>query len=466
MSRNDTAPKSLQSALHDHSLEGIIILSSEASRLTRGTIYVLFGVLVAGVLWSFFGTADVMVKAEGRLGPEANERYIYTPVEGQLVDLFVAEGSPVVKGDVLARVHALGAVQLATAALAAELKLKAAEESLAIYPAQRLALEKQLETIAFQIESAEQAHELRVAEGLNKLAEEQKLKLAKAQVKLEEAQQAYQYAKGAWDKYERLSKRPGGGGVSRSQVEEKRNEYYNKRAELELAKAALGEFEVELAKEATKKRLEIQAKSEELLNLYAQREEKKAMLANSRSQVESNLQIARAEATGANRITFSDIDEDNFLLIRAPVSGVVTQLAHTQPGAQVEPKAPIAGIAPEGVRQVVHVEIHDRDRAFLKEGMPVKLKFSAFPYQRFGFIDGTLDYVSPSASPSAKSNSQNQTQILVYKGRVTLDRSYYATEGGASQVPLRYGMTAIAEIVVRKRRLIDLALDPFRNAFS
>jgi len=28
---------------------------------------------------------------------------------------------------------------------------------------------------------------------------------------------------------------------------------------------------------------------------------------------------------------------------------------------------------------------------------------------------------------------------------------------------LRYGMTANAEIVVRKRRLIDLAFDPFRQ---
>jgi HlyD family secretion protein len=28
---------------------------------------------------------------------------------------------------------------------------------------------------------------------------------------------------------------------------------------------------------------------------------------------------------------------------------------------------------------------------------------------------------------------------------------------------LRYGMTATAEIVVRERRLIDFALDPFRQ---
>jgi len=32
-----------------------------------------------------------------------------------------------------------------------------------------------------------------------------------------------------------------------------------------------------------------------------------------------------------------------------------------------------------------------------------------------------------------------------------------------TKVPLRYGMTASAEVVVRERRLIDMALDPFRE---
>ena len=34
---------------------------------------------------------------------------------------------------------------------------------------------------------------------------------------------------------------------------------------------------------------------------------------------------------------------------------------------------------------------------------------------------------------------------------------------GETKYPLRYGMTATVEIVVRDRRLIDLALDPFRQ---
>jgi hemolysin D len=44
---------------------------------------------------------------------------------------------------------------------------------------------------------------------------------------------------------------------------------------------------------------------------------------------------------------------------------------------------------------------------------------------------------------------------------VTLNRDYYQIS--ETKYPLRYGMTATAEVVVRERRLIDLGLDPFRN---
>ena len=45
---------------------------------------------------------------------------------------------------------------------------------------------------------------------------------------------------------------------------------------------------------------------------------------------------------------------------------------------------PLGGIAPSNARAVLQVEIAEQDRAFLREGLPVKLKFSAFPYQRYG----------------------------------------------------------------------------------
>jgi len=104
---------------------------------------------------------------------------------------------------------------------------------------------------------------------------------------------------------------------------------------------------------------------------------------------------------------------------------------------------------------VVKIEIAEHDRAFLREGQTAKLKFAAFPYQRYGVIQGTLEYISPATKPSA------QTKQPVYEGRVALERDHYKVAD--TKVPLRYGMTASAEVVVRERRLIDMALDPFRE---
>jgi len=134
---------------------------------------------------------------------------------------------------------------------------------------------------------------------------------------------------------------------------------------------------------------------------------------------------------------------------------VMSDVTSTQPGDKIQANTPLGGIAPRGARPVVRIEIAEQDRAFLREGLSVKLKFSAFAYQRYGLINGTLEYISPATK------SAPQTKQPVYEGRVTLERDHYLVAD--TKYPLRYGMTATAEVVVRERRLIDLALDPFRQ---
>jgi HlyD family secretion protein len=154
-------------------------------------------------------------------------------------------------------------------------------------------------------------------------------------------------------------------------------------------------------------------------------------------------------------VSYDDIDEDNFLRIRAPVDGVVTTVTFTDVGAQVDEKTPVALIAPKGARKVLEIEINERDRAFLQPGMQVRIKVNAFPYQRYGVLTGELEHISPS------SNTNRDTKQIVYKARVGLQRDHFMVNDVAT--PIRYGMAAKVEIVVDNRRLIDLALDPFRN---
>ena len=130
-------------------------------------------------------------------------------------------------------------------------------------------------------------------------------------------------------------------------------------------------------------------------------------------------------------------------------------LFRSQPGDKLQANTPLGGIAPKGARPVLKIEIAEADRGFLREGLAAKLKFNAFPYQRYGLIDGTLEFIAPAAKASA------QSKQLVYEGRIRLSQDYYQV--GPRRYPLHYGMVATAELVVRERRLIDLALDPFRQ---
>lgn len=455
MSLNDHKPKSLAAALEDHSAEGIAILSSEPSRLTRATIYIMISLLLTGLVWSFFGKADIMVTAFGKVGPESDVRRVYAPINGELVDIYIAEGMPVSKGDVLARINAASAIEAATRALQAEIKLAQAEREYRLFPTRKKVMELKLEALKRKIEVQEKMHEKLVAEGMTKLAEEQRLKLEKARAELDKARRARDVAREEAEKYERLFRMSGGGGVSRLQVQEKRNAYLAAKTAYRLAETTLGELEIELSKGYSQKRAEIEESFQRLTQLRVEYETQLDEIENSENQVNMELRTARLAAESATRISFDNIDEDNFLSILAPSSGVITELEFTQPGDKVDANKPLAGIAPEGTRTVLQVEIQERDRGFLVEGLPVKIKFSAFPYQRYGVINGILEYIAPATVVSSV------TKNMVYKGRVGLDHDYFSV--GEARFPLRYGMTATAEIVVRQRRLIDLALDPFRN---
>jgi HlyD family secretion protein len=447
--------KPLTEALEDHSVEGIAILTAEPSRLTLAVVVALAGLVLSALTWSFFGHADVIVTAHGTLLPDSEVRRFYAPVDGELANLYIAEGQPVSKGDVLARLNARGAIEAATNALQAQLKLEDAEREWKQFPERKALMERKVASLKQALELAELQHEKRSSEGTVKFAEAQKAQLQEARARLEDAGRARAAAKLEADKYERLYALPGGGGVSQLQVESKRNAVRAAENAYVVAQSRLSELGARQSQETTQVRAQLESGGQELGKLQVQYEAAAKEIANTEEKLRLQLQTARLVAEAAARIRFENIDKDNFLLILAPVDGVITDVTSTQSGDKVQANTPLGGIAPKDARPGLKIEIAERDRAFLREGLPVKLKFNAFPYQRYGIINGTLNYISPATKPSP------QTKQPVYEGRITLERDHYLVAD--AKYPLRYGMTATAEVVVRERRLIDLALDPFRQ---
>ena len=447
--------KRLAEALEDHSAEGIAVLTAEPWRFTRLTLYTILGLVIAGLLWSFFGHADVIVTAQGTLVPESEVRRMYTPVDGELANLYIAEGQPVSGGDVVARINARGAIEAATSALDAQLKLEAAEREWREFPERKALMLRRAATLKQQTELEEHQHEQRVAEGTGKLGESQRAQLQEARTNIEDARRARDAARDEAEKFGRLLAMPGGGGVSQLQVEGKKNALQAAENALRVAQSRLSELNARQGIELNQARTTLETSGQELGKLRIQYESAAREVANTEDKLRLQVQTARLVAEAAARIKFENIDKDNFLLILAPVDGVITDVTSTQPGDKLQANTPLGGIAPKGARPVLKAEIAESDRGFLREGLAVKLKFNAFPYQRYGLIDGTLEFISPAARPSV------QTKQLIYEGRIRLDRDYYEVAG--RRYPLHYGMMATAEIVVRERRLIDLAIDPFRQ---
>ena len=445
----------LSDALGDHSSEGIAILTAEPSRVLHAVVYTMIGLVLSALAWSFFGRADVIVAAQGMLQPDSELRRIYAPVDGELANLYIAPGQPVSKGDVLARLNARGAIEVATNAQQAQLKLEDAERELKQFPEKKALLERKAATLRQAMELEEQQHEKRTALGTTKLVEVQKAQANEARTNVEEARRARDAAKSEAEKFERVFAAAGGGGVSQLQVEGKKNALLAAENAYRVAQSRVGELTARHSQEFSQARAQVESSGQELNKLRLQYEAATNELTNAEEKLRLQLQTARLGAEAATRIRFENIDKDNFLLIVAPVSGVVTEVTSTQPGDKIQANTPLGGIAPGNARAVLQVEIAEQDRAFLREGLPVKLKFSAFPYQRYGLINGTLEYISPATKPSP------QTKQPVYEARVTLERDHYLVAD--KKYPLRYGMTATAEVIVRERRLIDLALDPFRQ---
>jgi hemolysin D len=447
--------KPLTQALADHSSEGIAILTAEPARALSAVVLAMIGLVLCALAWSFFGKANVIVAAQGVLQPDSEVRRIYAPVDGELANLYIVAGQPVSKGDVLARLNARGAIEAASNALQAQLKLEEAERQVNQFPEKRALLERKAATLRQAMELEQQQHEKRTALGTSKLEEVQRAQVNEARTNVEEARRARDAAKSEAEKFERVFAATGGGGVSQLQVESKKNALLAAENAYRVAQSRVGEVSARHGQEFAQARAQVEASGQELNRLRLQYEAATNELTNAEEKLRLQLQTARLVADAATRVRFENIDKDNFLLIVAPVSGVITEVTSTQPGDKVQANMPLAGVAPGNARAVLQVEIPEQDRGFLREGLPVKLKFSAFPYQRYGLINGTLESISPATKPSP------QTKQLVYEARVMLERDHYLVAD--KKYPLRYGMTGTAEVVVRERRLIDLALDPFRQ---
>ncbi len=199
----------------------------------------------------------------------------------------------------------------------------------------------------------------------------------------------------------------------------------------------------------------------EVERLKAQLSQKQAQ--ESRIQLEAEQKIQQLQLE-SSQIEAKIAESENLLVtaqtklkqnfLRAPVDGIVLSLDLQNPGKVIQAGQTVAEIAPNGVPLVVSAFLPNREAGFVEEGMPVQIKFDAYPYQDYGIVSGKVISISADAETHEQLGQ-------VYRVNVELDRDHVNSNEQA--IEFKAGQTATAEIVIRQRRIADILLDPVRK---
>jgi hypothetical protein len=115
-------------------------------------------------------------------------------------------------------------------------------------------------------------------------------------------------------------------------------------------------------------------------------------------------------------------------------------------------QCPFVLVSQDG-KVVAQLSVPEEALAEIRPGLPVKLLFKAFPYQRYGARNGTVQAVNPTVITAPEGQILHATTQLA-------EQSIAA--GGISH-PLRPGLSGEARVILGSRTLIEYVFDPIRR---
>ena len=420
------------------------------SPLLGGVLRAVLVLLLALFMWAALGRLDVVAVAEGKLVPQTYVKIVQSVEQGVVKEILVKEGQPVRQGQILMRMDATSsdADGKALRAEAARLRLSlrridaelggklltrentdapvAYAQALAQYTSNRRAYQSTLDE---QLSAQDKARQDRA------MAQEIKAKLEQVLPHYVEREQAF----------ERLSRE---GFAGRLMATEKQRERIEKERELKAQEYAIQSAQASLD-QAQKRRAQITA--EYLRQLQAER-------------AEALRQLDRADQESAKQE-----HRQALLELKAPQAGIVKDLATHTVGAVAAPGTVLLTLVPKEEPLHAEVWVSNEDIGFVRPRQPVKVKLSAFSFQKYGMVDGIVEQVSADATDTAAENGKPESHAqpdsrLAYKVLVSLPRQSLSAEG--QNYALAPGMRVLAEIRLGTRTVLDYLLSPIQGAFQ
>jgi membrane fusion protein len=215
----------------------------------------------------------------------------------------------------------------------------------------------------------------------------------------------------------------------------------------------------------TQRQLEVTELQAELEKLIAEQNETRALIeklkldSSARRAEFKEVERTYREATATGEIRVNALraglagSDGNEIRLTAPSAGTILRLHVKNSGAVLHEGEMVAELVNAGERLRAELKLPEAGVGKLKAGQGVKLKYDAFPYQRYGVKYGQVAWLSP-ATVESKDGASFRAHIEIAESELFIQ--------GQSR-PLSAGMSGKAEIVIGKRSLIEYILEPLRQ---
>ncbi|MEH1764924.1 MAG: HlyD family efflux transporter periplasmic adaptor subunit [Nostoc sp.] len=449
---------------------------------TRGLLYFLVVFVSIFLPWAMLSEVDETGTAIGRTEPKEKTIRLDAAVAGTVAEIRVKEGESVKAGQTLLLLESelvKADLQQAQDKLEGQLnrltQLKSSKNQLFVSLAtqeqqnqsQQLEKQAQIDQARQSLNALKNAYELQKDEKLAQVNQaRQTLEHSRTTSKLVESSLV-----STQREVERYSKLKQEGVVPEINVvdkkdiaQEKQKLYEQTKSDIEQAKLSLAEqhssYERNLRQtnadiEQARLRLKEQERSNETLTRSCELAVLK--IQEQQKSLETDITSLKSEIAQSQR----QIESLKFQLgqrdIKATASGVLFQLPIEKAGSVVQPGTMLAEIASLNSPLIVRAQMATTESGSLRTGLPVKIKFDAYPFQDYGVLPGELIKISSTTTQIDTPNGK----VAAYNLDIALKQNCIPSANKC--IPLRPGDTATAEVIIRQRRIIDFLLDPFKK---
>jgi hemolysin D len=413
-------------------------VAARPPRVVHGTLVLLLGLLAAALVWAAVVKANLVVRAAGRVRPMEISTRVFAPagadMAGRVVEAPFDEGDFVRAGDMLVR---LDTAQVDNRVAKLERTLAAAEEELGMLTSLETLLVEQ-----FSAAKDKATAELEQAEAAFVRAKDQRSSTIRS------AQAGVHAARDLVQRKQRLR---ASGAVTEEEFVKAEAALREADEKLVAAELPVDRGPVQIARQA----LELVERDFAVRQSEAEarRAAKKGAAAAVRRDLRQ-LELQRAES-----------------VLRSPIDGVVVS-GQIDAGDVLEPGKPVMEIAPrDGYR--FEAAIVSEDVGHVQVGMPVRIKFDAYDYQKYGVMTGTVTYLSPDSRvaredegrPGAKTQGQaGRNSPATFQVRIEMDGD--SVGGGELRGDMKLGLGGVAEIVTDRESLIMIFFRKIRQSIS